>query len=147
MNDIPTRPYNGRIRTSLGLAITIIGFLIFIVGADPDIFNLDRSPVTGFVQISTFLFALSMICIGGFIALNSLWNGKQKTITADIGLRLVATGYVIAFISGLADVFGLGSQPLPDLPIFGPLQAIGVMIGQGVIAIGFLMFIPRWRKG
>jgi hypothetical protein len=146
MTDIPTRPYNGRIRIRLGFAITIIGFLLFILGADPGVFTLDRSPVTGFVQISVFLFGLSIICIGGYITLNSLWNGKQKTIAADIGLRLVATGYVIAFMSGLADIFGLGSQPPPELPEFGPLQAIGVMIGQGVIAVGFLLLIPPWRK-
>jgi hypothetical protein len=146
MSDIPTRPYNGRLRIQLGLAITIIGFFIFVLGADPGIFNLDRSPVTGFVQISVFTFGLFVICVGGYITLNSLWNGKQKTIAADIGLRLVATGYVISFLSALADIFGLGSHPLPELPDFGPLQAVGVMIGQGVIAIGFLLLIPPWRK-
>ena len=147
MTDIPTRPFNGRFRIRLGLALTIIGFFIFVLGADPGLFHLDRSPVTGFVQISVFLFGLFVICVSGYITLNSLWNGKQKTITADIGLRLVATGYVIAFMSGFADVFGLGSHPLPDLPDFGPLQAIGVMIGQGVIAVGFLLLIPpRWKR-
>lgn len=147
MTDIPTRPFNGRFRIRLGLALTIIGFFIFVLGADPGLFNLDRSPVTGFVQISVFLFGLFVICVGGYITLNSLWNGKQKTIAADIGLRLVATGYVIAFMSGFADIFGLGSHPLPDLPDFGPLQAIGVMIGQGVIAVGFLLLIPsRWKR-
>ncbi|MFU8773334.1 MAG: hypothetical protein ACNA8H_13060, partial [Anaerolineales bacterium] len=102
MTDIPTRPFNGRLRIRLGLVITIIGFLLFVLGADPGVFNLDRSPVTGFVQISVFLLGLSIICIGGYITLNTLWNGKQKSIAADIGLRLVATGYVIAFLSGLA---------------------------------------------
>jgi hypothetical protein len=82
----------------------------------------------------------------GYITLNALWNDKQKTIAADIGLRLVATGYVIAFLSGLADIFGLGSHAYPDLPDFGPLQAVGVMVGQGVIAVGFLLLIPPWRK-
>jgi hypothetical protein len=145
MNDTPTRPYNGRFRTRLGLIITVIGLFVFLLGADPGLFGLDRSPVTGFVQISFFLIGLAIICVGGYIALNSLWNGMPKTIAADIGLRLVATGYVIAVMSGLADVFGFGSQPLPDLPIFGPYQAIGVMAGQAVIAIGFVLLIP-WPR-
>jgi hypothetical protein len=36
----------------------------------------------------------------------------------------------------------MGAQTLPDAPFFGPLQASGVLIGQIVIAVGFLMFIP-----
>jgi hypothetical protein len=61
---------------------------------------------------------------------------------ADIGQRLIATGYVIVVFSGMADVFGMGSQALPDVPYFGPVQALGVAIGEGVIVIGFLMLIP-----
>jgi hypothetical protein len=49
---------------------------------------------------------------------------------------------VIAAFAGMADVFGMGAQTLPDVPYFGPLQASGVLIGQIVIATGFLMFIP-----
>jgi hypothetical protein len=49
---------------------------------------------------------------------------------------------VIAVFSGMADVFGMGAQTLPDdNPFFGPLQATGVLIGQFVIATGFLMLI------
>ena len=80
--------------------------------------------------------------MGGFIGLSSLWGREQRSIIADIGLRLVGTGYVIAVFTGLADVFGMGSQPLPKVPYFGPWQAGGVMIGEIVIAIGFLMVIP-----
>ena len=103
---------------------------------------MDRSPVTGFVQIAVFLIGLGMICIGGYLALNALWNGTEKTIAADIGLRLVSTGFVISVASGMADVFGFGSHPLPRIPYFGPWQAIGVMVGEAIIAIGFLMLIP-----
>jgi hypothetical protein len=49
---------------------------------------------------------------------------------------------VIAVFSGMADVFGMGAQTSPDNPYFGPLQAMGVLIGQFVIAVGFLMLIP-----
>ena len=65
-----------------------------------------------------------------------------KSIIADVGQRLVATGYMIAVGSGMADLFGFGSQQLPLLPRFGEWQAIGVLVGQLVIAIGFLMLIP-----
>jgi hypothetical protein len=83
-----------------------------------------------------------MICAGGFVGLHALWGGEQRSILADFGSRLVGTGYVIAVFTGMADVFGLGSQPLPNVPYFGPWQSGGVLIGQVVIAIGFLMMIP-----
>ena len=133
---------NGINKTRFGLVVTLIGFFLFTLGAAPEFYGLDRSPVVGFVQISVFLVGLGLICIGGNISLTSLWRGQERTLVADIGLRLVATGYVISFVSGMADVFGMGSQPWPQIPAFGFWQTTGVIIGQIVIAIGFLMMIP-----
>ncbi len=144
-----SRISNGRLmRIRAGLIVSILGLLTFLLGAEPGLFNLDRSPVTGFVQIAVFLVGLGIICLGGYISLNTLWNGTAKTIVYDIGLRLVATGYVIAVASGMADVFGFGSQALPAVPRFGEWQKIGVISGQFVIAVGFLMMIPypRWMR-
>ena len=139
---------NGNLRIRLGVIITLVGFFIFLLGADPDFFGLDGSPAIGFVQISTFLFGLGVICFGGYFSLDTLWHGRQKTIPADIGPRLVATGYVFALVSGMADVFGLGTRPLPDIPFFGYWQETGVLIGEGIIILGFLLMLPfgRWRK-
>lgn len=125
-----------------GLGVVILGLLIFILGVNPGLFGLDRSPVIGFVQISVFLVGLAMICLGGYFALNTLWNGVEKSIAADIGFRLVSTGYVICVTAGMADVFGFGNQPFPEIPHFGPWQAAGVMIGEVIIILGFLLFIP-----
>jgi hypothetical protein len=129
-------------RMRMGLLVTLVGLFIFSVGAKPNWFSWDRSPVVGFVQLSAFLVGLAIICLGGGLSLLALWNGQPRTIVADIGLRLVSTGYVISVFAGMADVFGMGSQPLPGVPYFGPWQATGVFIGEAVIAIGFLMLIP-----
>ncbi len=141
---IPTSLPRNRIRMSL--IITLLGLFIFIIGAKPEWLNLDRSPVVGFVQIAVFLVGLAIICLGGYIGLLALWGKSQKSIAADIGIRLVSTGYVIAVFTGMADVFGMGAHPLPNTPFFGPLQATGVVIGEIIIAVGFLMLIP-YKKG
>ncbi len=133
-------------RIRVGLTVTIIGFLIFLLGARPSIFGLDRSPVIGFVQIAMFLIGLGMMCVGGYMSMRTLWRNQQLSIAADIGLRLVATGYVISVFTGMADVFGFGSHPLPDVPYFGAWQARGVEIGEAIIAIGFLLMIPFVKK-
>jgi len=129
-----------RIRT--GLFVTLAGFFIFVVGAKPDWLGWDRSPVVGFVQIAVFLIGLAIICIGGYIGLLALWGDSQRSIAADIGLRLVSTGYVISVFAGMADIFGMGTHPLPGVPYFGPVQATGVVLGEVLIGVGFLLLIP-----
>ncbi|HCE16469.1 MAG TPA: hypothetical protein DEQ80_01285 [Anaerolinea thermolimosa] len=143
----PTRPlrfWRRRMRT--GLAVTLVGFLIFLLGARPGLFGVDRSPVIGFVQIAVFLVGLAVICVGGYVSLRSLWKEHPLSIAADVGQRLVATGYVIAVFAGMADIFGMGSHPLPGIPYFGEWQARGVELGMGVIAVGFLMMLPPGRR-
>jgi hypothetical protein len=130
------------LRVRFSLICVGIGLLIFVIGAKPNWFGWNRIPVVGFGQIVVFLLGLALICIGGFVGISSLWGRKQRSILADFGSRLIGTGYVIAVFAGLADVFGMGAQTVPDAPYFGPLQASGVLIGQIVIATGFLMFIP-----
>ncbi len=137
------RPSRVRLRTSV--IMTLLGLLVFLLGAKPGWFSLDRSPTVGFVQISVFLVGLGIICLGGYIGLLALWKGKNRSIPADIGMRLVSTGFVISVFAGMADLFGFGSQPPPQVPYFGPLQASGVLIGLIVIAVGFLLMIP-FRK-
>jgi hypothetical protein len=136
-----------RLRIRTGLFITIAGFFIFIVGAKPGWLGWDRSPVVGFVQIAVFLVGLAIICLGGYIGLLALWGRDQRSIAADIGLRLVSTGYVISVFAGMADVFGMGTHPLPGVPYFGPVQATGVVLGEIVIGIGFILLIPYGRQG
>jgi hypothetical protein len=128
----------------IGLALTILGYFLFLLGARPSLFNLDRSRVIGFVQISVFLIGLGIITMGSYLTLNALWPKGTKTIAADIGSRLISTGYVICVFTAMADIFGLGSHPLPDV-YFGPLQAQGMMIGMATIGIGFLLLI-RYKR-
>ena len=130
------------VRRRFGVAFALIGLLVSVLGADPGVFGLDRSPVIGFVQMAVFLIGMLLVCFGGYLAIESLWRGRPKSIAFDIGVRLVATGYVLAFISALADVFGLGTRPLPFIPFFGYWQARGVFVAQVVIIIGLLLMVP-----
>ena len=138
------RQRNYQRRTRFGIVLALIGFVVFLVGAAPNWIGLDRSPVIGFVQIAVFLVGLGLISVGGYWSLVSLWRGTQLAILADIGSRLISTGYVISVASGMADVFGFGSEALPLIPVFGIWQMYGVMFGEIVIAIGMVLLIP-WK--
>lgn len=148
MSTIPPRRTGVRLKLRMGLVLLFAGLFLFILGSDPALFGLDFSPVVGFVQIAVLLIGLAMVCIGGYTSLNLLWETQEKSITADIGTRLVATGFVLSAASGMADVFGFGSQPFPAIPYFGPWQALGVMTGQVVIILGFILMIrlPKMRR-
>ena len=135
-------PQDERIR--LGLLVTLSGLAIFIIGAKPEWLGLDQRPTISFAQICIFMFGLAVICVGGSVGLTGIWGRQEKSIAADIGLRLVATGYVIAIFSGMADVFGMSAKDNPRLPFFGPWQQTGVEIGMMTIAIGMLLVVP-WK--
>jgi len=130
-------------RLNISLALCLGGFFIFLLGADPGLFGLDRSPLIGFVQTATFSTGLALLCLGGFISLKiSQRADRDQSLAQDIGIRLVATGYLVALISGMADVFGFGTQAWPAPPFFGPTQAVGVVAGEFIIALGFLLYMP-----
>lgn len=126
----------------MGLTLTLTGFLVFLIGARPDAFGVDRSPVIGFVQIAVFIVGLAIIAIGGYISIMALWKDQHINIAADLGQRMVATGFVVAVFAGMADIFGFGSHVFPGLPYFGEWQALGVIFGQALLAVGFLMMLP-----
>ena len=134
-------------RVNIGLGLTFAGFLIFILGADPGLVGLDRSLYIGFVQTATFSFGLAMLCLGGFLCFKACQQTNSiQSLAQDIGVRLVATGYVISLISAMADVFGFGTQSWPAPPFFGPQQAAGVIVGEIIIAIGFILYMPFLSK-
>jgi len=136
-------------RVRLGLLLNSIGLVVMFFGAKPEWFGLARSPVVGFVQITIFLVGLAITCLGGYLGLGALWGREERSITADIGVRLISTGYVIALFSGMADVFGMTVQQTNKKPFFGPWQEAGMQVGMAIIAAGVLMLIPYkhlWGK-
>jgi hypothetical protein len=135
-----------RTRVRFGLIVTLLGFFILIVGSKPAWFGWDNSPMVGFIQVSILLVGLGILCLGGYLSLLALWKGRQRTISADIGMRLVATGYVVSVFAGMADLFGMGTQVTSSGPYFGPLQSRGIVLGQAIIAIGFLLMMPFKSK-
>jgi hypothetical protein len=146
MNEkIPSLESNHKIagdRVRFGLFTSLIGLVFFIIGAKPEWFGLSLTPVVGFMQITVLLVGLAFLCIGGYIGLAALWGGQEKSIAADIGSRLISTGYVVSVFSGLADVFGISPKDNPKIPFFGPWQAAGIEIGMLIIVVGLLLIIP-----
>ncbi|OGO18228.1 MAG: hypothetical protein A2Z14_15755 [Chloroflexi bacterium RBG_16_48_8] len=124
------------------MSSVLIGLFLFVIGIYPNLIHMDRSPVVGFVQVGVWLFGLAMILFGAYAALHILRNKLALSLRAEIGERLIATGYVVAAAASLADFIGIGSHEIPDL-IFGPIQIIGLIVGIVTALIGIGLYWPR----
>ena len=67
------------------------------------------------------------------------------SLRADIGTRLIATGYVVAAVASLADFIGVGAQQMPYVT-FGPVQVFGLVTGVILSLLGVIFYWPRKAK-
>jgi len=115
-----------------------------------DTLGLDLTPGFGMIQMVVFLVGLTMITIAAYLFVNGKRpEGAPRSLQADIGARLVATGLVFAYVTGLSDVIGIGTHVEPSFarPFVGPLQLGGMAIGLITIVIGLaLQFTSRGHR-
>lgn len=127
------------------MSSVLVGLFLFVIGVNPDMISMDRSPVVGFVQVGVWLFGLALMFIGAYAALHILRNKRPLSLRAEIGERLIATGYVVAAAASLADFIGIGSHEIPDL-VFGPIQIIGLVVGIATALLGIALYWPRRQR-
>jgi hypothetical protein len=125
--------------------VVLAGSLVFLLGIHPAFFGLDRSPVVGFVQMGVWLTGLAVVLLGAYGAARIVRNGRKHSLRSEIGLRLVASGYVLALAASLADFLGIGSHPLPQV-YFGPIQVAGLVTGIVMSLTGLILYLPRGRR-
>lgn len=127
------------------MTLVLIGLLVFIIGIDPDMVGLDRSPVVGFVQIGVWLTGLALLLLGATLTVRVVRNSHPNTLRSEIGLRLIATGYVFAVAASFADFLGIGTHALPTIS-YGPMQVGGLIFGVLVSLIGVVLYWPGGRR-
>jgi hypothetical protein len=139
------RPNLGTSRLArFGVATTVFGFFIVVIGLYPDLIRLGLTPGIGLLQIATFLFGISVMTLGAYIyAYATRHRAMPRSLREDIGLRLMATGLVIAYATGFADVLGIGSNFGNERPLLGLFQASGVALGVLVIVVGVALYAKR----
>ena len=128
-----------------GATLVAVGFAVFLFGVFPDALELDETPGLGLLQIVTFLFGITVMTGGASLYMYATRHrAHAPRLRDDVGVRLMATGVVIAYASGLADILGIGSHFGVERPLFGALQAAGVAVGVAVIIVGVALYAsPR----
>lgn len=128
----------------LAIAVIIGGFLVFLLGVLPNAIWLDVTPGVGILQIGMFLVGLTIMTVGAYAYVYATRHRAQvPRLREDIGVRLMATGLVIAYATGFADLLGIGSHYGVERPLFGMFQAAGVALGVLVIAAGIVIYSKR----
>jgi hypothetical protein len=130
----------------IGVAAIVFGFFIFVIGLFPWLINLDITPGIGILQIFVALVGMTFMTLGAYLyTYATRHRAAPQRLREGIGLRLMATGLVLAYTSGLADVLGIGSHPATPLtrPHLGELQAGGVALGVMTVVAGILLYSQR----
>ncbi len=124
------------------VALALVGAIAFVIGVDPDLIGMNLTPAVGIAQMSLWMVGLAMILIGCYSAIRVVRNGRPNSLRADIGTRLIATGYVFAAVASLADYLGIGTQRFPNLS-FGVVQVSGLVFGIIISLLGLGLYWPR----
>lgn len=140
MSEVPP-PNLGRL-ARFGVALIVAGFFTFVIGIFPDIIRLNLTPGIGVIQILVFLVGIGFMALGGYIyTYATRQRARQRRLRHEVGVRLMATGYVLCIVSATADLIGIGSHNLPDgEPYFGLWQSGGVLFGVLIIVFGLFLY-------
>jgi hypothetical protein len=127
-----------------GVATVVFGFFVFVLGVFPEIIRLGLTPGIGLLQIGIFLLGTSVMTLGAYIyAYATRHRAMPRRLREDVGIRLMATGQVIAYATGFADKLGIGSHYGAERPLLGLLQASGIALGILVTVAGIFLYARR----
>jgi hypothetical protein len=132
-----------RFRSIVNIVLFVVGILLSVLSLGAEILALNFTPGFGMVQMVQLLAGLTCLTLAGFLHLHSLRSpDTPRSLQADIGIRLAATGLVFTFVSGFSDLIGIGTHVLPSFerPSVGPLQLGGLIMGVLSITAGLLLY-------
>ncbi len=138
-----SKEQTARIRNISLLILLFLGIILCIISLGAELIGIDLTPGFGMVQMFQLLVGITFLTIAAFIYLKQLRpNGTPRSLQADIGVRLAATGLVFAYVTGLSDLLGIGThvEPSFERPFVGPLQLGGLALGVLSIIIGLLLY-------
>ncbi len=132
-----------RVRNITILASFILGVILCAISLGAELLGLNLTPGFGIVQMFQLLIGISLLTLAIFLYLKqNRPKNAPRSLQADIGVRLAATGLVFAYVAGLSDLIGIGTHVEPNFerPFVGPLQLGGLGLGVLSIIVGILLY-------
>ncbi|MDX1616449.1 MAG: hypothetical protein R3300_19220 [Candidatus Promineifilaceae bacterium] len=137
------REFVTRLENWASILFFVLGTVFSVLALAAELVGLDLTPGFGMIQMAQLLLGLTMLTLAGYLRVHSeRRRDAPRSLQADIGVRLGATGLVFAYVSGLADLIGIGTHVDPSFerPFVGPLQLGGLLIGVLAITAGLLLY-------
>ena len=139
----------GRYLSIISLVLFLLGTILCLVSLAAEVLGLDLTPGFGVVQMLQLLLGLTFLTGAGYVHMWGLRPPQTpRSLQADIGVRLSATGLVFAYISGFSDLIGIGTHiEVNDFerPYVGPLQLGGIVLGVILITGGMILYYTSSR--
>ena len=132
-----------RLQRRIALIFAVLGLLLCAISLGAELLGLEFTPGFGAVQMLQLLLGITCLTVAGFLYLHTLHaSDAPRSLQADIGVRLAGTGLVFIYVTGFADLIGIGTHVHPDFarPFVGPLQLGGIFLGTLSIALGLYFY-------
>lgn len=126
-----------------GIALGALGIVLAFLGLFPDVTGIPTGQGLGVVQFVAIIIGFSLLMFGAIMYVKwTFYLGVQPNLIQAIGLRLAMTGIVFSGIAGFADFLGFGSHNLvlASEGLLGPIQALGVLGGFFIAALGVMIY-------
>ena len=121
----------------------MIGVFLMIGAIVAELYDLGPTPGFGVLQTLVFLLGVTALTLAIYLHLSALRPpDAPSSLQAEIAVRLSATGLVLCYVSGFADLIRIGTHVLPefDRPFIGPLQLSGLVLGLIVLVAGMILY-------
>lgn len=132
-----------KLRRTVTAILLVVGLLLTIGTLTIDRFGVGRTPQFGVLQMLGLLLGITALTAAAYLAMGrARQRGELRSLQADIGFRLSATGLVLTYVAGYADLIGIGTHIGPEFsrPFVGPLQSAGMVLGIVLIISGIVLF-------
>jgi hypothetical protein len=127
----------------LGVAFSALGIVLAFMGLFPGVTGIDAGRGVGIVQYATILLGFALLNVGALVYVKyTFYPNHPSNLAQQVGVRLTLTGLLLASMAGVADFLGFGSHIRSETTdvVLGPLQAIGVVGGLLIAALGVMIF-------
>jgi hypothetical protein len=137
--------------SQIQLGLVLVGLVLIALSVWADLIGLDLTPGFGLFQVLGSLLGITSLTIAAYLFLaGGQQPAGERTLLADVGIRMGLTGLLACYVSGLADMLGVGTHQGArfERPFFGPLQIAGLIRGLFLVLFGLVLFrLGRSRPG
>lgn len=127
----------------LGVAFSALGIVLTLMGLFPGVTGMDAGRGVGIVQYTAILLGFALLNLGALVYVKfTFYPSRPSNLAQQVGVRLTLTGLLLASMAGVADFLGFGSHIRTETTdvVLGPLQAVGVVGGLLIAALGVIIY-------